>query len=108
MRSCIPAETRLALTLRYLATGENFNSLRYLFRISQPSISLIIPEVLDSIYKVLVADFIKVSIYYQKNSATLHPLEPDRNQAVCVKEVREEFMYYFANEGELPWQYDFI
>lgn len=66
MRACIPAETRLALTLRYLATGENFNSLRYLFRISQPSISLIIPEVLDAIYKVLVDDFIKVIIFFSE------------------------------------------
>lgn len=29
MRKAIPAEERLAVTLRYLATGENFRSLRY-------------------------------------------------------------------------------
>lgn len=59
-RLSIPAETRLALTLRYLATGENFNSLRMLFRIAQPTISAIIPEVLDAIYMVLVDEFFKV------------------------------------------------
>lgn len=39
---------------------------------------------------------------------TLHALEPNQNSAGYVKEVREEFMYYFANEGELPWQYNHI
>lgn len=60
MRASISAEARLVLTLRYLATGECFNSLRFLFRISQPAVSCIIPDVLDAIYKALVANFIKV------------------------------------------------
>lgn len=61
MRVSIPADERLALTLYHLVIGENFRSLQYLFRISQISISRIIPEVLDAIGKVLVADFIKVN-----------------------------------------------
>lgn len=60
MRNRISASDRLVLTLRYLATGENFRSLQYLFRISHSTISLIIPEVLDAIYKVLVIDFVKL------------------------------------------------
>lgn len=60
MRMSISAGERLALTLRYLATGENFNSLRFLFRIPQPTITTIIPEVLSAIYNVLVKDYIKV------------------------------------------------
>lgn len=51
MRPSIPAGERLALTLRYLATGENFRSMQYLFRIPPSTISTIIPEVLDAIYK---------------------------------------------------------
>lgn len=61
MRSSISATNRLALTLRYLATGENFTSLQYIFRIPQTTISRIIPEVLDAIYKVLVDEYFKVS-----------------------------------------------
>lgn len=61
MRASIPASTRLTLTLRYLATGDSFMSLQYLFRVPQPTISMIIPEVVDAIYKVLVDDYIKVS-----------------------------------------------
>ena len=58
-RKSIPAVIRLALTLRYLATGESFNSLRLLFHVAQPTISAVIPEVLDAI-KVLEEEFFKV------------------------------------------------
>lgn len=47
MRKVIPPAERLALTLRYLATGDSYMSLQYLFRIPQTTISRIIPEVLD-------------------------------------------------------------
>lgn len=60
MRPSISAADRLALTLRYLATGESFRSLQYLFRIPQPTISSIIPEVLEAIYNVLVGEYLKV------------------------------------------------
>lgn len=63
MRLSISASERLVLTLRYLATGDNFRSLQFLFRIPQTTISRIIPEVVDAIYKVLVDDFLKVSVY---------------------------------------------
>lgn len=47
MRQSISAGERFALALRFLATGENFRSLQYLFRIPVSTISGIIPEVLD-------------------------------------------------------------
>jgi hypothetical protein len=49
-RECISPRTRLLLTLRYLATGETFQSLHYGFRISVPSISHIVPETVKAIY----------------------------------------------------------
>lgn len=61
LRKSISAGGRLALTLRYLATGESFSSLQYLFKISQSSISSIIPEVCEAIYKVLKETYMKVS-----------------------------------------------
>lgn len=60
MRKSISASERLILTLRYLATGDNFRSLQYIFRIPHNTISSIIPEVLDAIYKVLVDGYLKV------------------------------------------------
>lgn len=60
MREAIAPGERLALTLRFLATGDSFISLQYLFRIPQSTISTIIPEVCDAIYKVLLPDYLKV------------------------------------------------
>lgn len=39
MRKAISASERVALTLRFLATGESFSSLEYKFRISKQDIS---------------------------------------------------------------------
>lgn len=61
MREPISAGERLAVTLRYLATGETFSSLQYLFRIPQSTISTIVPEVCDAIYEVLKDQFLKVN-----------------------------------------------
>ncbi|XP_063376504.1 uncharacterized protein LOC134663896 [Cydia fagiglandana] len=45
LRKSIPARIRLAVTLRYLATGDDYQSLHFLFKISPQLISEIIPEV---------------------------------------------------------------
>lgn len=60
MRESISPGERLMLTLRFLAAGDSFRSLQYLFRIPDSTISIIIPEVLDAIYKVLVGEYMKV------------------------------------------------
>ena len=53
MRMSISPKIRLQLTLRYLTSGANFCVLEELFRVSKASISLIIPEVCDAIWKEL-------------------------------------------------------
>lgn len=60
MRQSISPGERLMLTLRFLATGDPFESLQYLFRIPTTTISRIIPEVLDAIYNVLVGEYMQV------------------------------------------------
>nr|CAI5826524.1 unnamed protein product [Callosobruchus analis] len=52
-RQAIPPMERLLVTLRFLATGDSYHSLMYLFRMSVPSISKIIPEVCEAIVDVL-------------------------------------------------------
>lgn len=42
-RDTIPAPIRLAVKLRFLATGESFTSFMYTFRISKQAISSIVP-----------------------------------------------------------------
>ena len=54
-----PSE-RLALTIRFLATGESYSSLSYQFRISQSAISYIIQEVCKAIFKLLGPLYMKV------------------------------------------------
>ncbi|RVE45221.1 hypothetical protein evm_010111 [Chilo suppressalis] len=49
----IPARIRLAITLRYLATRDSFESLHFLFKISPQLISKIIPEVCQALNEAL-------------------------------------------------------
>ena len=60
LRDSIPAKIRLAITLRFLASGDSFESLHFLFKISSSLISRIIPEVCAALNEVL-KDEIKVS-----------------------------------------------
>lgn len=52
-REAIPAEVKLAITLRYLATGDSFTSLMYLFKVSKQFISSMLPGVLKAIIDAL-------------------------------------------------------
>lgn len=52
-REAISPRVSLLVTLRYLATGDSYYSLMYLSRISEPSISWIIPEVCRALIDVL-------------------------------------------------------
>lgn len=62
MRKPITPGEKLAITLRFLATGESFTSLAYQSRISKQSISCFIPIVCSVIYKVLQPTHLKVKI----------------------------------------------
>ncbi|GBO11006.1 hypothetical protein AVEN_242374-1, partial [Araneus ventricosus] len=53
MRKAISSGERLALTLRYLASGETQSSLAYQFRIAQNTISAILKAVCNALVTVL-------------------------------------------------------
>ena len=56
----IESDERLALTLRYLATGESFQSLSFQYRISMSAISYIVKGCCKAVVERLTPDFIKV------------------------------------------------
>jgi hypothetical protein len=49
----IPASIRLAVTLRYLASGDSFTSLMYTFKISKQLIAMTVPEVCEPLITAL-------------------------------------------------------
>ena len=61
-RDAIPVHERLAVTLRFLATGDSFTSLMYMFKISKQSISLIVIEVCSVLNEAL-REYIQVDTY---------------------------------------------
>ena len=59
-RKSVPVSIRLAITLRYLGSGDSFTSLMYLFKVSKELISRIVPEVCAALITTLEEN-IKVS-----------------------------------------------
>ncbi|XP_046663525.1 uncharacterized protein LOC124356515 [Homalodisca vitripennis] len=54
MRMALPAKIKLQITLRYLATGDSFSSLQYLYRVPKCTISKFVPEMCEAIYEALI------------------------------------------------------
>ena len=59
LRLTISPEEKVALTLRFLATGESYQSLMYQHRVCGKAISKFIPEVADAIFNVLKDEYLK-------------------------------------------------
>nr|CAH7756981.1 unnamed protein product [Callosobruchus chinensis] len=62
-RKAIPVQDRLTITLRFLATGDSFISLQYLFNVSKQRISIIIDETCNAPIQAL-KEQIKVTLNY--------------------------------------------
>ena len=56
---------RLAITLRFLATGDSYHSVMYLFKVSTQSVSLIIPQVCEALINAMDA-YVKVCVRLRK------------------------------------------
>jgi len=59
LRKSISARERLAVTLRFLTSGDSYQSLSYLFKMSPQVVSLIIIEVCEAL-KTKLSDQVKV------------------------------------------------
>jgi hypothetical protein len=63
MREAVSAKERLAVTLRYMATGRNYADLKFSSIISPQALSKIIPETSWAIYRKLKNEYLKVSTF---------------------------------------------
>ena len=63
LRESIAPGARLEATLLFLANGMSYSSLRYSTRISVSSLSFIIPETCEAIYRVLKNEYLKVRLF---------------------------------------------
>ena len=61
MRKPISAEEKLAVTLRFLATEQDYESLSFLFRISASAIKQFVPAICHYIYHVSKSHYLKLS-----------------------------------------------
>ncbi|XP_017462272.1 PREDICTED: uncharacterized protein LOC108355633, partial [Rhagoletis zephyria] len=53
MRAALSPIIKLQVTLKFLASGDNYPTLAELFRVPESTISLFLKDVLDAIYEVL-------------------------------------------------------
>ncbi|XP_037809200.1 uncharacterized protein LOC119601967 [Lucilia sericata] len=60
MRVAITARIRLAITLRYLATGDSLRALEVISHISRKTMSQFLPEVLRAIIECLQSKYLKL------------------------------------------------
>ena len=71
MRASIPPKIKLAATIRFLSTGANYADLQYQFRIHKSTLTHIIPEVCEAIYKRLKDNFLKVSNSFHSHNQSV-------------------------------------
>jgi hypothetical protein len=64
MRNDITPETRIAATLRFLATGRSFEDLKFATIISPQALGKIIPEMCTAIHEALKHEYLKVRKLY--------------------------------------------
>ena len=75
MREALPANVKLQVVLRYLATGDSFPSLEALYRIPKSSISKFLSEELHATYEAL-ENFIEVNINKKQTFLFLNGTRP--------------------------------
>ena len=89
MREPIDPGERLAITLRFLATGESYSSLMYQFRVGKSTISALIPEVCDAIYKQLESEVLRMPQMRKNGNALLTNFNNSGNSQIALVQWME-------------------
>ena len=83
-RESVPATTRLAVTLRYLASGESQQSLSWSFRLGRTTVSKIVRETCEEIWKVLSSIYLRSPSTEQEWKQTSNDFEEIWNLRHCI------------------------
>ncbi|XP_031338792.1 uncharacterized protein LOC116172405 [Photinus pyralis] len=110
MRESISAEARLALTLRFLATGETYRSLMFATRIHESTISLIIPDVCNAICEKLKSVYLQMPTTELEWRVIASEFQKHWNFPLCLGAIdgkhinfrppRSSGSYYFNYKGD--------
>ncbi|OXU16892.1 hypothetical protein TSAR_003430, partial [Trichomalopsis sarcophagae] len=124
-RSNISPDERLAITLRFLSTGDNINSIALNYRIGVSTCYNIIKETCMVIFEKLSLIYlqfldqennyglVKNGLWRKKFNDANQPQEIDNiplnGNALNAGNVRDMLANYFLTpEGEVPWQYEYV
>ena len=89
-----PAE-RLAVTLRYLVTGETFKSLEYSFRIIRTLISSIVTECCEAIYRTLRSEYLKALTMFEERWNFPNGIGAIDGKRIILQQPYNAGSYYF-------------
>ncbi len=77
----------MAITLRFLATGESYNSLGMSFRVGHSTVAKIVPETCQAIIDALAAEWIKTPQSPDEWKQVAQEFEDRWNLPHCVEQM---------------------
>ena len=63
-RQAIPLDERLAITLRYLVTGDSMQTISFSYRVGYSTVSGIIDSMCNALWNVLLPQYVHVKAHY--------------------------------------------
>lgn len=106
-RQSISAEKRLAITLRYLASGNTYRDLMFATRIHESTISLIVPEVCEAIVKTLMPEYIKMPATVSEWKKVTKGFETLWNFPMCIGSLDGKHVEFQAPRSVGSYYYNY-
>lgn len=111
MRQSISPHERLTATLRFLATGRNYEDMKFATCISPQCLGRIIPEVCQAIFESLSPEYLKVSTSFHSNKRKLttkvifffNLITPDNILVLTLhNQTNKQKFIFFLNNADEP------